>query len=184
MSRPVRPDPSLSGPTFFVGALPLPVLSARILVWQLALGHAITAPHVTLKAPGGLNAQQILACREVCRRTPPSGLQLGGVQTFGGRVIYLAASGEGLPVLHAALVTAVGNPAGEFELGGYHPHLTLALSYRPTQLPWPDVLASAHREFADLERAPLSFKVQHAVLFRKDAPGQPYREAERWALGG
>ena len=179
MSRPVRPEPS-----FFVGVLPPPVVSARILAWQLALGHVITAPHVTLKAPGNLNAEQVLACREVCRRTPPFDLQLGGVQTFGQRVIYLAAGGEGLSALHAALVAAVGDPAGEFELDQYHPHLTLALSYRPLQLPWPDVLASAQTEFADLELAELDFQVQHAVLFRKDAPGQPYREAERWALGG
>lgn len=184
MSRPLRAEPSLSGPTFFVGVLPPPVLSARILAWQLALGHVITAPHVTLKAPGNLNAEQLLACREVCRRTPPFDLRLSGVQTFGQRVIYLAAGGEGLPALHGALVAAVGHPAGEFELDHYHPHLTLALSYRPIQLPWPDVLASAHREFADLGRAPLTSQVQHAALFRKDAPGQPYREAERWALDG
>ena len=148
------------------------------------MGHAITAPHVTLKAPGGLNAEQILACREVCLHTPPFEVQLGGVQTFEGRVIYLAASGKGLSALHAALVAAVGDPAGEFELDHYHPHLTLALSYRPIQLPWPDVLASARSEFADLERAPLAFQAQQAVLFRKDVPGQPYQVAERWALGG
>lgn len=164
--------------------LPPPELSARILAWQQALGHAITAPHVTLKAPGGLNAQQIPACREVCRRTPPFGMRLGGVQTFGGRVVHLAAIGEGLSALHAALVAAVGTPAGEFELDHYHPHLTLALSYRPIQLPWPDVLASAQTEFADLELAELVFQVQEAVLFRKDVPRQPYQEAERWALGG
>ena len=167
-----------------MGALPPPGLNARILAWQLALGHVITAPHVTLKAPGTLNAEQLLACREVCRRTPSFDLLLRGVQTFGQRVIYLAVSGEGLPALHAALVAAVGDPAGEFELDGYHPHLTLALSYRPIQLPWPDVLASAHREFADLGRAPLTSQMQHAALFRKDMPGQPYQEAERWALDG
>ena len=183
MSRPVRPESSFPGPAFFVGVLPPPELSARILAWQRALDHLITAPHVTLKAPGKLNAQQTLACREVCRRTPPFDLRLGGVQTFGGRVIYLAASGEGLSALHAALVAAVGIPAGEFELDNYHPHLTLALSYRPVQHPWPDVLASARIEFADLERAAVTGQVLDAALFRKDVPGQPYQEAEYWALG-
>ena len=182
MRRPVRPDPSFPGPAFFVGVLPPPELSARILAWQRALGHVITTPHVTLKAPGGLNAQQALACREVCRRTPPFDLWLGGVQTFGGRVIYLAASGKGLSALHAALVAAVGTPAGEFELDNYHPHLTLALGYRPVRYPWPDVLASAYSEFADLERAAVTCQVRDAALFRKDVPGQPYLEAERWAL--
>jgi len=184
MSRPVRPESSFPGPAFFVGVLPPPKLSARILAWQRALDHLITAPHVTLKAPGGLNVQQTLACREVCRRTPPFDLRLGGVQTFGGRVIYLAASGEGLSALHAALVAAVGTPAGEFELDNYHPHLTLALSYRPVQYPWSDVLASARIEFADLERAAVTSQVRDAALFRKNVPGQPYREAEHWALGG
>ena len=184
MSRPVRPESSFPGPAFFVGVLPPPKLSARILAWQRALDHLITAPHVTLKAPGGLNVQQTLACREVCRRTPPFDLRLGGVQTFGGRVIYLAASGEGLSALHAALVAAVGTPAGEFELDNYHPHLTLALSYRPVQCPWSDVLASARIEFADLERAAVTSQVRDAALFRKNGPGQAYREAEHWALGG
>lgn len=184
MSGPLRAEPSPSGPTFFLGVLPPPVLSARILAWQRALGHVITAPHVTLKAPGHLSAEQLLACREVCRRTPPFNLQLGSVQTFGGRVIYLSSEGSGLAALHAALVAAVGHPAGEFELDSYHPHLTLALSYRPIQPPWPEVLASARSEFADLGRAPLTFQVRQATLFRKDTPGQPYRDAERWALDG
>ena len=184
MRRPVRPDPSFPGPAFFVGVLPPPELSARILAWQRALGHVITTPHITLKAPGGLNAQQALACREVCRRTPPFDLWLGGVQTFRGRVIYLAASGKGLSALHAALVAAVGTPAGEFELDNYHPHLTLALGYRPVRYPWPDVLASAYSEFADLERAAVTCQVRDAALFRKDVPGQPYLEAARWALDG
>ena len=184
MRRPVRPDPSFPGPAFFVGVLPPPELSARILAWQRALGHVITTPHVTLKAPGELNAQQALACREVCRRTPPFDLWLGGVQTFRGRVIYLAASGKGLSALHAALVAAVGTPAGEFELDNYHPHLTLALGYRPVRYPWPDVLASAYSEFADLERAAVTCQVRDAALFRKDVPGQPYLEAARWALDG
>ncbi|WP_310583132.1 hypothetical protein [Deinococcus sp.] len=39
-----------------MGVLPPPELSARILAWQRALGHVITTPHITLKAPGGLNA--------------------------------------------------------------------------------------------------------------------------------
>ncbi|WP_310583133.1 2'-5' RNA ligase family protein [Deinococcus sp.] len=128
--------------------------------------------------------QQALACREVCRRTPPFDLWLGGVQTFRGRVIYLAASGKGLSALHAALVAAVGTPAGEFELDNYHPHLTLALGYRPVRYPWPDVLASAYSEFADLERAAVTCQVRDAALFRKDVPGQPYLEAARWALDG
>ncbi|WP_425147556.1 2'-5' RNA ligase family protein [Deinococcus sp.] len=152
--------------------------------WQAARRHVVTAPHVTLKAPGPLSAAQQRACREAAERFGPFELELGGPQTFGERVISLRAGGEAVSRLHAALVAAVGDPPGEFELGGYHPHLTLALAYRPLLGGWADALASARAEFADLDAQPLRFAVQAVALFYKDKPGQPYEVVERWMLEG
>jgi 2'-5' RNA ligase len=186
-------------PTFFIGVPPAPELSARIFRWQHTLEHVITVPHITLKAPGQLSAAQVAACRSVCQRTPPFVVSLGGVQTFGERVIFLdvQTTGAGLHALHSGLVKAVDDlndqpdsvdrTAG-FELERYHPHLTLALSWRPIQFKhvqdWAGVLASARAAFADLEALPLQVEMQEGVLFRKDRPGEPYQEAERWPLEG
>lgn len=172
-------------PTFFVGLIPPPEFAARVLAWQAALGHVITAPHVTLRAPR--QEQQatpalLEAFRHTCARTRPFSVTLGGVGTFGERVIFLKVGEAGVGRLHADLVAASGEAPGEFELGAYHPHLTLALSWRAVRVDWADALASARAEFADLEAAPLDFTVREAALFRKTTPGEPYREAARWGF--
>ena len=183
---------------YFIGALPPAPLSARITDWQQALAHTITAPHVTLKAPGHLSAAQLDACAEVCRCAPAFEVHLGGVQTFGERVVFLEAFGAGLHALHAQLVSAVGETVTPFELSGYHPHLTLAVSWRPLQTGrleagdleanspenWAGVLSHARASFADLASSPIPFAVTEAALFRKDVPGQPYQEVTRWKLEG
>ena len=172
----------LPAPTFFVGVVPPPALTERVLAWQARLEHVITAPHVTLKAPGQFSESQLAACERACARTPAFEVQLGAVQTFPDRVVYLSASGPGLHALHTELVTAAGLSAGPFELAGYHPHLTLALGWRALSGSWADALASAQAEFADLERVPLRFTVTEAALFQKDRAGEPYRTVSRWPL--
>ena len=185
---------------YFVGAVPPAPLGTRIAGWQQALSHVVTAPHVTLKAPCHLSAAQLDACAEVCRYAPAFEVRLGGVQTFGERVVFLEAVGAGLHALHALLVTAVGESATPFELAGYHPHLTLAVGWRPFRLSgpeggkgkpekgdpehWAELLEHVRTSFADLSSRPVLFDVTEAVLFRKDAPGQPYRELTRWTLEG
>lgn len=173
-----------AAPTFFVGVLPPADLAGRVLAWQARLEHVVTAPHVTLKAPGQFSGARLAACERACARSPAFEVRLGGVQTFPDRVVYLSASGPGLHALHSGLVAATGQSAGPFELEGYHPHLTLALGWRPLAGAWADVLASAQAEFADLEGAPLRFTVSEAALFRKDRAGEPYRQVARWPLSG
>jgi 2'-5' RNA ligase len=193
-----RPSPSQAEqdprPTYFVGIRPPALLAQQIRLWQQQLGHVITEPHVTLKAPGTWEDRQIEECRLACQRMPRFRVRVRGVQTFGERVISLRVSGPGLNALHGSLVAAVGEAPGTFELASYHPHLTLALSWRPMQtspgassgldwpLNWVSVLASAQTEFASLETAPLEFVVREAVLYRKQRPGEPYQEAACWEL--
>lgn len=174
--------------TFFVGLRPPPLLAERALAWQRSLGHEITEPHVTLKAPGRLSELHTAACGEVCRHAAPFPVRIGGVQTFGERVIYLRAEGAGLAALHHALVAAVGQEPGDFEMDNYHPHLTLAVNWRPMRPgvgdSWSEVRASAEAGFADLVRTPLDFTAHEVVLYRKNAPGQPYLEDRVWMLEG
>lgn len=182
MSRPP------AGPLCFVGLLPPPALADQIVTWQRRLEHDITVPHVTLKAPAHLSAEQLAACQRACRHRAPFEVTLGGVGTFDERVIYLTTRGEGLKPLHAALVAAIGEPVSRTELDGYHPHLTVALSRRPLNPGllgnWAGVLGDARREFARLEHEPLRFTVSEAVLFSKERPGQPYSQPARWPLTG
>ncbi|GGQ94815.1 2'-5' RNA ligase family protein [Deinococcus ruber] len=168
--------------TMFIGVLPPDPLVVRVRQWQAALNHVITTPHITLKAPGQWSAAQLAACRSSVATCAPFTAELSGAATFGERVIFLKAGGDGLASVHAALVAALGEGPGTFELGGYHPHLTLALSWRPLHGTWQDALASAQAEFADLEAAPLRFTVGQVALFEKQRAGQPYRVAELWAL--
>ncbi|ULH16261.1 2'-5' RNA ligase family protein [Deinococcus sp. KNUC1210] len=154
----------------------------RVKQWQAALGHVITTPHITLKAPGQWTAAQLAACRSSAAACAPFTVELGGPATFDERVIFLKAGGDGLAAVHATLVSALGEVPGTFELGGYHPHLTLALSWRPLHGTWQNALASARAEFADLEAAPLRFTASRVALFEKHRAGQPYQVAERWEL--
>ena len=170
-----------------MGLRPPPLLADRALAWQRSLGHEITEPHVTLKAPGRLSESQIAACSEASRGAAPFPVQIGGVQTFGERVIYLRAEGAGLTTLHRALVAAVRQEPGDFELDNYHPHLTLAVNWRPMRPGvgdnWSEVRASAEAGFADLVRTPLDFTAREVVLYRKNAPGRPYVQDRVWTLG-
>ncbi|MGI8748603.1 MAG: 2'-5' RNA ligase family protein [Deinococcus sp.] len=183
-SAPLVAAPRTAGPIHFIGVRPPPELSDRVLRWQARLGHQITPPHVTLRAPPGLREAHLPACEAACEGVPSFELELGGVGTFGRRVISLSAAGPGLRRLHRALVEAVGLPSTTQELDGYHPHLTLALARRPLAGSWEDALASARAEFAKLDAQPLHFQVREAALFRKERPGQPYRVAALWPLGG
>ncbi len=183
-SAPLMAAQRTAGPILFIGVRPPPELSDRVLRWQARLGHQVTPPHVTLKAPPGLCEAPLPACKTACESVPPFELELGGVETFGRRVISLSAAGPGLHRLHRALVEAVGLPPTAQELGGYHPHLTLALARRPLAGIWEDALASARAEFAELDARPLHAQVREAALFRKERPGQPYRVATLWPLGG
>ena len=66
-------------PTFFVGALPPVALSRQVTAWQGRLNHVVTAPHITLKAPGRYSAEQLDGFRQVCGRTSPFEVLMAGV---------------------------------------------------------------------------------------------------------
>ncbi|GGJ82239.1 2'-5' RNA ligase family protein [Deinococcus aquiradiocola] len=188
MTRPASPDaaPDPSARMAFVGLRPPPDLAAQVTAWQARMGHVITEPHVTLKAPGPYTPAQLGALRAACAAHPPFDVTLGGVRMFGQRVVYLRVDGDGPHRLHAALVGALDLPPGEFELQHYSPHLSVALGWRPVRPDlngdWNAVQDDARQEFAALETAPVTFRVTGAVLYRKPVPGAPYRPGAEWPL--
>ncbi len=163
--------------------MPPPALTDRVLAWQAHLGHIITAPHVTLLAPAALPEPRWRdVAAQVAERQPPVEVEVGGAGGFGDRVIFLKIRAPGLRALHRDLVDTLGEVPGAFALEQYHPHLTLALGWRPLSGSWNAAVRSAEAEFGSLDTAPLMFKARALVLFGKAAPGQPYTERRRFAL--
>ena len=170
-------------PTFFIGIVPPPELTARVLRWQAQLEHIVTAPHVTLLAPADLpEAQWQRVAAEVAARHAPVAVKLGGPDFFGSRVMFLKVDAPGLQAVHTDLVQTLGQPPGEFALNNYHPHLTLALAWRSLNTSWDAAVNSAQTAFGELDNAPLTFTARELVLFGKAEPGQPYTERARFAL--
>ena len=172
-------------PSFFIGLTPPPDFAARVLRWQAELHHAVTAPHVTVLAPaaGPPERWQSVAAAVAPRHSPIT-VRLGGPNFFGSRVIFLKVDAPGLRRVHTDLVAALGEEPGEFALENYHPHLTLALAWRPMNTAWETAVAAAQREFGELDGQPLTFLARELVLFGKAEAGQPYTERGCFSLGG
>ena len=172
-------------PTFFIGITPPPEFAARVLAWQAKLEHVVTAPHVTLLAPAGLPEERWQSVAEqVAARHAPAPVTLGGVDGFGDRVIFLRVDAPKLRFIHADLVATLGEAPGEFALENFHPHLTLALSWRRMNVDWEEAVSGAHSAFADLAAEPLTFTASALALFGKAEAGQPYTERGRLELSG
>lgn len=162
----------------FLGLVPPEDFAARVTAWQRALGHHITAPHVTVKAPSGLadDLAWLPAAQNVCAAFPAFEVELSGVQTFDHRVIYLAVAGERVVDLHAALLQAVSPAVRAVHegRGAFTPHLTLVLAWEPLAVGFDEAWGAACATFT----RPFSFTAEFVRLFVKRRPGQPY-EAER-----
>jgi 2'-5' RNA ligase len=119
----------------FVGAFPTGELAERIQQLREALDSqtaVITAPHVTLAGTYWRNGEPTRAGAQglIDRLEPLAGtlrsfdLHLGGIQTFGERVIYLGVKPTD-PML--AVRRALLNVIGEDKHRRFKPHLTLAM---------------------------------------------------------
>lgn len=172
-------------PTFFIGITPPPDFAARVLAWQTELKYVVTAPHVTLLAPAELpEARWRQVAGQVAARHAPATVTLGGVNSFGTRVIFLRVDAPELRFVHADLVHTLGKAPGEFALAHFHPHLTLALSWRSLNVSWGEAVGHAQAAFAYLEATPLTFVASELVLFGKDEAGPLYTECGRFELSG
>ncbi|WP_293912651.1 2'-5' RNA ligase family protein [Deinococcus sp.] len=170
-------------PTFFLAVTPPPDFAARVVEFQARLGHVMTPPHITLLAPNiRPEADWATLARAVAARHRPVQIKLGGVGSFGSRVIFLTPTAPGLRPIHDDLVRTQGGAPGQFDLANYHPHLSITLSWRPLAVSWTEALTQARQTFSELDAAPLRFTAAELVLFKKVVPGGIYTEHARFAL--
>jgi 2'-5' RNA ligase len=170
-------------PTFFLAVTPPEAFTARVVEFQTQIGHVMTPPHITLLAPSQRpEAEWVELAQTVAGRHHPAEIALGGVGTFGSRVIFLTPTAPSLQPIHDDLVRTQGGPPGEFDLKNYHPHLSIALSWRPLAVSWDEALTQAKRAFGELDGAPLHFTASELILFRKDVSGGIYTPQARFAL--
>ncbi|GMA17204.1 2'-5' RNA ligase family protein [Deinococcus metallilatus] len=172
-------------PSFLLGLLPPAGLTARVEVFRARLRLRESAPHVTVKARSGLDADLawLPVARAVVAASAPVTLHLGGARAFrGGSAVYLAVHSPEAVALHVRLLDALKPPA-RFGYEGSHmtPHLTLALNRRGVDMG--AVLSAAQAEFADLDTRPLTFTAREVWLMRKPGPGGLYVPQEAWPLG-
>lgn len=92
----------------------------------------LVEPHITLKAQGGLSADEnwLEEVKEAAAEFPAFPIQLGEPRFFGEDILYLSMDSPQLKELHETLVKAVGATpeqiAQYFELDQFVAHLTLA----------------------------------------------------------
>lgn len=173
------------GPSFLLGVLPPPGLTAQIEAFRSALGLRESAPHVTVKARSGLEADLawVGAARAAVAAHPPVTLQIGGARMFPNRsAVYLTVRSPEVVALHLRLLDTL-RPPRRFGYEGSHmtPHLILGLRRRGVSLS--DVLTAAQMEFGELETVPLPFTAAEVWLMRKPGPGGLYVPVEAWRLG-
>lgn len=130
-----RPRQGAGDYRIFIGAFPTGPLAERIQAVRLHFDPktaAITAPHVTLAgtywrtgaAVPESEAALIDRLQAASSSLPPFELLLGGIHTFGSRVVYLGVTST--PSL-LALRRALMGIAGPDKHCRYRPHLTLAM---------------------------------------------------------
>lgn len=171
-------------PSFLLGLLPPADFSARVEAFRGRLGLRESAPHVTVKARSGLDADLGWAprARSVVAASSPVTLEVSGARAFrNGSAVYLAVRSLEAVALHVRLLDAL-KPAERFGYEGPHltPHLTLALKRRGVD--FSAVLEAARAEFADLDGRPLTFTCREVWVMRKPGPGGLYRPEEAWPL--
>ncbi|KQX51234.1 MULTISPECIES: 2'-5' RNA ligase family protein [unclassified Paenibacillus] len=124
---------------YFIGIVPPDEYKEQIAAfrnrWVSNRLKDVVEPHITVKAQGGLteDTRWLDNVREICTSIKSFRLSMSGPATFGSAVIFLGVESEEIYVLHKLLVDKV-SPSPElidryFELGRFHPHLTLGQTY-------------------------------------------------------
>ncbi len=116
---------------YFLGIQPPSALTESVLSFRGELGWQEMEPHITVKAPCGLDGEPIWlpAVRQLCERFAPFTVEVGGIGCFGNSTLFLRISSPDLYRLHASLLNELkissANQEACFEGARYTPHLTL-----------------------------------------------------------
>ncbi len=109
---------------YFIGA-PIPkIYKNKIEMLRAEFRFFTTEPHITLVPPPALPDEDIFIEKvvEVCRTTSPLNINLGNLDQFGNRVLYVSVDSPGLIDLHKKLYH---NLNLQHERRGFTPHLTI-----------------------------------------------------------
>jgi 2'-5' RNA ligase len=124
---------------YFIGIVPPNDYKEQISkfqrMWKKNTLPELVEPHITLKAQGGLTAdeQWINQVEKVCSNFPAFNIDIDNPKFFGDEIIYLSAYSRELIELHEQLVQVI-SPSEDlikkyFELEDFVPHMTLAKTY-------------------------------------------------------
>lgn len=166
---------------FFVAITPPEEMSAELAKLMGDLGDPWPVPHVTVKAPPGLTADGwwLDHVRAVASRTAPFEVLIGGLRTFGHRVVYLAVSATPLEEVHRRLIELIPETSaerqGREEPQTYVPHLTLAVARSSRPLP---PLEEVRARLGPLP----PFFAHELVVYRREDPSRGYEPWHRLAF--
>ncbi|OZM57585.1 2'-5' RNA ligase [Lottiidibacillus patelloidae] len=124
---------------YFIGIVPPDNYKEQIIKFQKKWkGNTLpdlVEPHITLKAQGGLTADErwINQVKIVCSNFPSFKVAIDKPMFFGDEILYLSANSNELKELHEQLVQVI-SPSKDlikkyFELDDFVPHMTLAKTY-------------------------------------------------------
>jgi 2'-5' RNA ligase len=116
---------------YLIGIVPSISIGKRIDELRLKWGYIATEPHITIKTPEGLDANNlwINEVKNIIHSMEPFDITIGDVGFFGESVLYYQIHAEKINKLHKRLVKAV-HPNYEkvnnsYEMDMYVPHLTI-----------------------------------------------------------
>lgn len=123
---------------YFLGIQPPSALMESVLRFRGELGWEGMEPHITVKAPCGLDGEPtwLPAVRQLCEHVAPFSVEVGGIGHFVNSTFFLRVSSPELVRLHTRLLNdlkiSTANQEACFEGVRYVPHLTLT-QYPRTQ---------------------------------------------------
>lgn len=152
---------------YFLG-LPMPdALRAEVLDFRAECAWKGEEPHITLKAPCGLDASErwLEPAQQICQASPPVNVQIHSVGNFGSSVLYLKVDSPELVHLHKQLVSGLGISLADqsacFEGLQYVPHLTL-MQKQESGMPFEQLVQLAAERFK-----PCSFTATSLTVYKK-----------------
>ncbi|MFC3210233.1 2'-5' RNA ligase family protein [Planomicrobium okeanokoites] len=168
---------------YFIGIVPpeseLEKLKEFRKQWPANRIDDLVEPHITLKAQGGLSADEgwLENVKAAAADFPAFRVQLAEPRFFGEDVLYLSMDSPEVNELHSVLVEAVGsNPeqiAQYFELDQFVAHLTLAkTSHGVSQEELKKMAAAASQELAPYP----DFQVDSIRIYRMQDEQRRYEK--------
>lgn len=109
---------------YFIGA-PIPKnYKNKIEIFRAEFRFFTTEPHITLVPPPALPDEDVFIenIAEICKKTEPFKIKLGGLEQFGSRVLYVSVHSPDLINLHKQIYEGLNL---QQEKRGFTPHLTI-----------------------------------------------------------